>query len=125
MYRGLRNIVCLVAAVMLTGIAACHADSYKARSTELHCILEEFHQDAFSTCTSSPENYMEQTLGGHAATVAAQYDNIREQSSARFSFSLATVANVVHTLVSCADGIQTGISRLSDYYIFTLGHILV
>ena len=83
MIRNLRDIICLLAAVLLTGLAACHANDTASCPSDfrLASILENFQQDSFNPGKSSPENFMEQNIAGAAGVPANGCVSPRCQSS--------------------------------------------
>ena len=127
MIRNLRDIICLVAAVLLTGLAACHANDTASCSSDfrLASILENFQQDSFNPGKSSPENFMEQNIAGAAGISANGCVSPRCQSSIKASVLQNSISAIAQTVSSCAEERHFSISRLNDYYVFGLGHIII
>lgn len=127
MIRNLRDIICLVAAVLLTGLAACSANDVAGHRTDsyLIAILDNFYQESFSPGDSSPENFMEHNTGTAVSLSAGGYDSPRCQTSVRAgAVQEPARPSVQAAAVHCQERIP-GISRLADYYVFGLGHIII
>lgn len=89
-------------------------------------VIEELFQDAFSPASSTPENFMEQTLGG-SILLPARNDCQRDQSiiSMKSAAALSTLTSSAGHAADPDIERLSSISRLSDYYVFGLAHIII
>ena len=126
MYRCLRDILGMISVVMLTCIAVCHMDIPGCSRADRHAAAVEFVQDTFSPASSSPDNFMEQTLGS-GVTLPASTGSPRNQVSAsmKTSAAMSVLSSSANTSAYFSGGLPSCISRLSDYYVFGLEHIII
>lgn len=128
MYRSLRDILGMISVVMLTCIAVCHMDIPECSRADRHAaaVPEEFVQDYFSPASSSPENFMEQTLGS-GVTLPASTDSPRSHTTApvKAAAAMSLLSSSASTAAYLKGERPCGISRLNDYYVFGLGHIII
>lgn len=126
MIRNLRDIVYIAAAVLLAGIAICNSTGPDSKiiDIQLEALLEELHQDSFEAGSSSPENFMESNIST-LIVLSTGCDSPRCQTSMKASSSTTSVSSYIQTTASFSDERHFSISRLTDYYVFGLGHIIV
>lgn len=129
MHRRLRDIFHIFSMVMLLGIAMYHADipGPSLQDRYMASLLEKLSQDSFSPASHSPENFMELTLGVSAVSAAIQNSQrCQPQTSLRTAAALSAPSSSTDSAV-CHDHQDRicSISRLSDYYVFGLAHIII
>ena len=128
MFRSLRDMICLMAAVLLTVMAAFPVNRPEGGSTGLSIpdtAVAELQQDFFNPGRTSAENFMEQNISGTLTVSLNGCDNPRCQSTLKAAALQDSISAIVRTASSCAEERHSGISRLNDYYVFGLCHIII
>ena len=127
MFRSLRGIVFLLAAVLLSGMAACHINCSEYNGCELSipAFTDGMEQDAFNPGRSATESVMEQNVSGAVTVTLNGYDSPRCQSSVKSNSLSGSVYSFIQTAAAHHHERLSGISRLADYYVYGLGHIII
>ena len=68
---------------------------------------------------------MEQNIAGAAGVSTNGCVSPRCQSSIKASVLQNSISAIVQTVSSCSEERRFSISRLNDYYVFGLGHIII
>ena len=114
MVRNLRDIAFILAAVLMAGMTACHMNlsGDSPSSQYLASAITELHQDCFDTAGCATENF-----SGHPS--------VRISSTARASSLQEHIISAINAAAVHTGGLPSCISRLSDYYVFGLEHIII
>ena len=127
MVRNLRDIAFILAAVLMAGMTACHMNlsGDSPSSQYLASAITELHQDCFDTAGCATENFMEQNTANAVTVTLSGHPSVRISSTARASSLQEHIISAINAAAVHTGALPSCISRLSDYYVFGLEHIII